>query len=203
MIVLLVLLSACYPQESPEPVYYPFLQQHMPAREFVAEEMPEIYEVVEPPEFGCIDSDGGINLKERGVTVDTRRNATDLCSDERYVKEFFCMLGQVSWNLKACPYTDTCIQGRCVTEPTGLCERNEFRCADAFVLQRCSPLGTWVDITRCRFGCVNGTCAGSDCIPSDENRCSPGGGKVQECVKNHWEDVEVCEFGCWQGRCVR
>ena len=75
---------------------------------------------------------------------------------------------------------DAGLDARTTTE----CAPGATRCADSLRLQSCTAAGTWRDVARCAFVCIDGECSGI---------CTPG---ATQCVNSH---PQVCdERGTWR-----
>lgn len=66
----------------------------------------------------CSDSDKGINLMAAGTTSKGEAIKTDLCLSIYNVQEFFCENNEISSAINTCPVGHRCVNGACVQECT-------------------------------------------------------------------------------------
>jgi len=131
--------------------------------------------------YNCTDSDDGLNIVERGTTVNFTDSETDYCSDTDTLIEYTCgVMGHIDYNPITCPAPNsTCYLGECVG------------CTDSDGGQ----------VFHVKGSTSNGTFFGNDyCLDSDT---------VMEyyCVGEHvgWmpEDCTAPNSTCFDGECIK
>jgi len=65
---------------------------------------------------GCLDSDNGININEKGITITKSERSEDFCLIEdnslKYVNEYYCLNDAIAYKIMDCP--NGCFDGACV-----------------------------------------------------------------------------------------
>jgi hypothetical protein len=68
-----------------------------------------------PVQSACTDSDGGEEYYSAGVVKKSGISYSDVCTDLRLVKEYYCQDGNVSSSIHQCGSGERCLDGRCAT----------------------------------------------------------------------------------------
>ena len=128
----------------------------------------------------CTDSDGGINIYEKGTTSTAEGSMDDVCSTSTNVMEFFCQYNDIQGkNIKIhkwvdCPPNSVCEDGKC-SEPcagcliaSGNCVALGYRSGE----QYCSQDKTMVSqktvdvVCQDNYECSSNLCVDNKCISS-------------------------------------
>jgi len=173
----------------------------------------------------CNDTDGGVNLLEKGTVTSSKGNGIDFCVNDSVVEEYSCSLNMLARQPKDCPEGHDCADGACVPRPGGCIDSNGTvtlngrsyadSCNSIFIVkdyfcrngtvenvvnqcpngQRCSS-GRCVNIT---FSC-NDSDGGEDIYEKGAVTVFSDAGSSEIFYDSCQEDNEIKEYFCIDGR---
>ncbi|MCK5022700.1 MAG: hypothetical protein KAS04_00870, partial [Candidatus Aenigmarchaeota archaeon] len=150
----------------------------------------------------CIDSDGGINLYEKGTATRGSQVLSDHCNSDGTLTEKYCADdGTIKWDSHNCPGEYYCYDAECVALNTTNCTiHHEYKCYSGHVYWYNSCGVKEEKKEYCEYGCEGTECI--ECASQHEYACHDGDIYWYNSCGFKEDKKEYCNNGCSEGECI-